>query len=96
MKRKLIAALVAAVALADGAVMPAQAADIVDEWASVKAPPAPALKPVTVDPKTTALLMLDFMQPELRPSGRAAWQPAGDEEAAGRGARAKGVMVVYS
>jgi nicotinamidase-related amidase len=27
----------------------------------VKAPPPPALKPVTADPKTTALLMLDFM-----------------------------------
>ena len=27
----------------------------------LKAPAAPALKPVTVDPKTTALLMLDFM-----------------------------------
>ncbi len=27
----------------------------------MKAPAAPALKPVTVDPKTTALLMLDFM-----------------------------------
>ena len=38
-----------------------QAANIIDEWASVKAPPAPTLKPVTVDPKTTALLMLDFM-----------------------------------
>src|SRR6185312_5418884 len=35
---------------------------IVDEWASVKAPAAPAIKPVTVDPKTTALLMLDFMK----------------------------------
>jgi len=41
--------------------VPAQAANIVDEWASVKAPPPPALKPVTVDAKTTALLMLDFM-----------------------------------
>jgi nicotinamidase-related amidase len=39
----------------------ARAADIVDEWASVKAPPAPELKSVTVDPKTTALLMLDFL-----------------------------------
>ena len=36
---------------------------IVDEWNSVKAPPAPALKEVTVDPKTTALLMLDFVPP---------------------------------
>lgn len=35
---------------------------IIDEWASVKAPPAPALKGVTVDPKTTALLMLDFVK----------------------------------
>lgn len=39
-----------------------QAANIVDEWANVPAPAAPALKPVTVDPKTTALLMLDFMK----------------------------------
>lgn len=58
MKRNLIAA---AGILAAALVLPAQAADIVDEWASVKAPPAPTLKPVTVDPKTTALLMLDFM-----------------------------------
>lgn len=41
--------------------LPAPAADIVDEWANVKAPAAPTLKEVKVDPKTTALLMLDFM-----------------------------------
>lgn len=40
----------------------AQAADIITEWASVKAPPPPAVKAVTVDPKTTALLMLDFLK----------------------------------
>lgn len=39
------------------------ATTIIDEWPNVKAPPAPALKPVTVDPKTTALLMLDFVPP---------------------------------
>ena len=60
MKRNMIAGLVAAAALAAGAAS-AQAANIIDEWASVKTPAAPALKPVTVDPKTTALLMLDFM-----------------------------------
>lgn len=37
------------------------AANIIDEWGSVKVPPAPALKPVTADPKTTALLMLDYL-----------------------------------
>jgi nicotinamidase-related amidase len=35
---------------------------IIGEWASVKLPPAPELKPVTVDPKTTALLVLDMMK----------------------------------
>lgn len=39
----------------------ARAATIIDQWSSIKTPPAPQLKPVTVDPKTTALLMLDFM-----------------------------------
>ena len=39
-------------------------ASIIDEWANVKPPPPPELKPVTVDPKTTALLVLDlFKQP---------------------------------
>jgi len=42
-------------------VPPAAAETIIDQWASVKTPPPPELKPVTVDPKTTALLMLDFM-----------------------------------
>lgn len=59
MKRHLIAVVVAVAAC--GLALPAQANNIVDEWASVKQPPAPQLKPVTVDPKTTALLMLDFM-----------------------------------
>ena len=39
-----------------------RAETIIDEWASVKAPPPPELKPVTIDKKTTALLMLDFNQ----------------------------------
>lgn len=40
------------------------AASIIEEWGSVKAPAEPPpLKEVTVDPKTTALLMLDFVAP---------------------------------
>ena len=57
MKRNLIAAVAMTAALT----LPTQANNIIDEWASTKAPAAPTLKPVTVDPKTTALLMLDFM-----------------------------------
>jgi nicotinamidase-related amidase len=41
---------------------PASASDIVDEWGKVSPPPAPAIKLVRADPKTTALLMLDFVQ----------------------------------
>lgn len=59
MKRHLVAAAAAGIMVA-ALTLPAQA-DIVGEWASVKAPAAPALKEVKVDPKTTALLMLDFM-----------------------------------
>jgi hypothetical protein len=39
----------------------ARADDIFGEWSRVKPPPAPAIKPVKADPKTTALLMLDFV-----------------------------------
>ena len=40
----------------------ALAGTIIDDWSTVQAPPAPALKPVTVDPKTTALLVLDIVR----------------------------------
>ena len=48
----------------------AQAADVVAEWASVKAPPPPELKPVRADPKTTALLILDVNKPNCAPDRR--------------------------
>ncbi len=54
---------VAATALVTSMTAPARADDIIAEWASVKAPAAPALKPVTVDPKKTALLILDVNKP---------------------------------
>jgi nicotinamidase-related amidase len=42
--------------------LPSWGNDITSEWASVKPPPAPQLKSVTIDPKTTALLVLDLMK----------------------------------
>lgn len=33
--------------------LPARAETIIEEWQNIKAPPAPQLKPVTLDPKTT-------------------------------------------
>jgi nicotinamidase-related amidase len=37
-------------------------ADIVDDWGKAVAPPPPELKQVTVEPATTALLLLDIMK----------------------------------
>jgi nicotinamidase-related amidase len=44
-----------------GTVSKAVASDIIDEWANVKTPAAPEIKAVTLDPKTTALIMGDLM-----------------------------------
>jgi len=89
---------VALVALAVGMTFSApaaRAANIVEEWATVTAPPPPELKPVTLDPKTTALLMLDFLPPNCgsRPRCVATVAPAKKllEEA-----RSKGVTVIHS
>jgi nicotinamidase-related amidase len=75
----------------------ASAQTIVDEWATVKAPPAPELRPVTIDPKTTALLMLDFVKqicsPQARPRCVASLPRV---QRLLTQARAKGVQVVHS
>jgi len=73
------------------------AQNIVDEWNTVKVPAAPELKPVTIDAKTTALLMLDFNKQtcnaERRPRCIASIPGAKKLLTL---ARAKGAPVVYS
>jgi nicotinamidase-related amidase len=92
MIRNLTAAAVVAIAALTA--QPLWAADIVDEWASIK-PPAPTLKEVTVDPKTTALLMLDFMKQNCGQRPRCmATLPAMKKLLAA--ARAAKVPVIYS
>ena len=93
--RHLLPLAALAVALACGAPAPAQ--NIVDEWSSVKPPPPPELKPVTLDPKTTALLAMDmikqFCNTELRPRCVASI-PRIEKLLAE--ARAKGVTIIYT
>jgi len=55
-------AVVGVLALAALGAAPARAGDIIVDWATVKPPPVPELKPVTLDGKTTALLILDMMK----------------------------------
>jgi len=75
----------------------AVAASIVDEWSTVKVPPPPTLKAVTVDRKTTALLMLDLNKQtcnaERRPRCVASIPKVAKLLAA---ARAAGIPVMYS
>ena len=37
-------------------------ADVISDWSTAVAPPPPELKDVTIDPSTTALLLLDIMK----------------------------------
>jgi len=76
---------------------PAPAQTIIDEWQSVKAPPAPELKSVTLDPKTTALLVIDMIKQtcneKMRPRCVAAIPRI---EKLLTAARASGVTVIYT
>jgi nicotinamidase-related amidase len=76
---------------------PVLAQTIIDEWSNVKPPPAPALKPVTLDPKTTALLVMDLVKQTCNNDRRprcVASIPRIEKLIAE--ARAKGVLVIYT
>jgi hypothetical protein len=87
--------LLVAVAAAVIYAAPAPAQTIIDEWSSVKSPPAPELTSVTVDPKTTALLMLDFLKQNCGSNPRCvATLPKAQKFLAE--ARAKNMTIIYS
>jgi nicotinamidase-related amidase len=76
---------------------PLLAQTIIDEWSNVKPPAAPALKAVTLDPKTTALLVMDLVKQtcnnDRRPRCVASLPRIAKLIAE---ARAKGVQVIYT
>ncbi len=95
--RRLSLTIMAACAAQGALALPAQAANIVDEWASVKAEPAPTLKPVTVEPKTTALLIFDMVKQFCNPQGYAGCPSMiPTVKKLLTEARAKDVLVVYT
>jgi nicotinamidase-related amidase len=69
MDRKSISIGIATVA-ALLAVNPACAQTVIDDWSQVKLPPPPQLKPVTLVPKETALLVMDFTVQTCTPERR--------------------------
>jgi nicotinamidase-related amidase len=81
-----------------GLIIPAaQAESIIDEWATVKAPSPPELKPVTIDAVSTALIVMDISTQsctaEKRPRCVATLPKV--QKLIGE-ARAKGVFVLYT
>ena len=89
--------LLAIIAAALAYAVPATAQTVVAEWENVKAPPPPALKPVTVDAKTTALVVLDMTNQFCGPQRYAhcpGMVPTVKKLLAE--ARAKGAMVVFT
>ena len=90
----LLASLIGGAVMASSA---AQAQGVLDDWASVKMPSAPALKPAVIDPKTTALMLFDFTtqtcSQERRPRCAASMPKM---KKLLEDARAHGMFVVYS
>jgi nicotinamidase-related amidase len=77
--------------------VPSRGATIIDEWQDVKAPPPPQLQSVTLDPKTTALVVIDIIKQTCNMQRRprcVAMLPKIQKLLAE--ARAKGVYVIYT
>ena len=93
-RHMLLASLLGAAVMASSV---AQAQGVLDDWASVKMPPAPTLKPAAIDPKTTALMLFDFTtqtcSQERRPRCAASMPKM---KKLLEDARARGMFVVYS
>ena len=78
-------------------VVPAPAETIIDEWQNVKAPPAPKLQSVTLDPKTTALVMIDIIKQTCNTQRRPRCVASIPKvQKLLTEARAKGVLVIYA
>lgn len=97
LKRVAVAAAVA-MTMAAAASATARAQAVTDEWASVKAPATPpALKSVTLDPKKTALLVMDFNKKNCVPERRARCATALPKvRKLLADARAKGVTIAHT
>ena len=98
MKKRLLAGGWVGIAIVAGACVTGAAAQtVIEEWGSAKLPPPPVLKPATIAPAETALLVMDFTtqtcSAERRPRCAASVPRVAKLVAA---ARAKGALVIYS
>jgi nicotinamidase-related amidase len=84
-------------ALSGWVIQAAQADTVIDEWATVKTPPPPELKSVSIDPASTALIVMDISTQSCTAEKRprcVATVPKVQKLISE--ARAKGVFVLYT
>jgi nicotinamidase-related amidase len=75
----------------------AQTQTVIDDWSQVKLPPAPQLKPVTLNAKETALLVMDFTVQTCTPERRKRCADSVPKvKKFVEAARAKGALIIYS
>lgn len=74
-----------------------RAQTVIEEWGSAKLPDPPALKPAKIDPKETALLVMDFTVQTCTPERRKRCADSVPKVLKLVGeARAKGALIIYS
>jgi nicotinamidase-related amidase len=79
------------------AAAPVRAQTLIEEWGTAKFPAAPPLKPAKIDPKETALLVMDFTKQTCTPERRKRCADSVPKVAKFvTEARAKGTMIIYS
>jgi len=79
------------------AIITARGETIIDDWYSAKLPPPPQLKPVTLVPKETALLVMDFTVQTCTVERRKRCADSVPKvKRFVEAARAKGALIIYS
>jgi nicotinamidase-related amidase len=97
MCRLFVSMLIAAGCLVGAETFAAHAQTIIDEWSQAKLPAPPALKPVTLVPKETAVLVMDFTVQTCTPEKRKRCADSVPKvKKFVEDARAKGALIIYS
>ena len=97
MSKKNLALLVVTLTALFSFAAPSSPETIIDEWTKVTVPPPPELKSVTLDPKTTAVLLIDMLKQTCNEQRRPRCVAAVPKiEKLLAAARTSGATVVYS
>ena len=97
MRRLFVSMLIAVGCLIGAETFVARAQTIIDEWNEAKLPAPPALKPVTLLPKETALLVMDFTVQTCTPEKRKRCADSVPKvKKFVEDARAKGALIIYT